>query len=190
MRTFPRSIREARVVVAMVVVLVSAASARATVFVASDVAALSRDARTIARGRVVSVEGRATDDHRGIETIVTLDVETYLKGALGPTLRFRVPGGELGRYRSVFVGAPQFAVDQRVVVFLGARGPSVPHILGLSEGVYRVVWSATSNSWVVTPPAALPVTKVTPIVRGDPARQPMALGEFERRIRDLAAGVK
>ncbi len=174
----------------IVAVLVSSAAARATVLVASDVASLARDARAIARGRVVSVEARPTDDHRGIETIVTLDVETYLKGSLGSTLRFRVPGGELGRYRSVFVGAPQFAADQRVIVFLGAHGPSVPHILGLGEGVYRVAWSASSNSWVVTPPAAWPVAKVTPIVRGDPGRQPMALGDFEQRIRQFAAGAK
>jgi hypothetical protein len=171
-------------------VLVSGAAARATVLVASDVASLARDARTIARGRVLSVQARSTDDGRGIETIVTLDVETYLKGALGSTVQFRVPGGELGRYRSVFVGAPQFAVDERVIVFLGARGPAVPHILGLSEGVYRIAWSTAANTWIVASPIALPVAKVTPIVRGDPARQPMALGDFERRIREFAAGAK
>jgi len=53
------------------------------VLVSSDVGSLARDARAIARGRVVSVEGRLTDDRRGIETLVTLDVDTYLKGALG-----------------------------------------------------------------------------------------------------------
>jgi hypothetical protein len=180
-----------RTFIAVVVALcVSSAVASATVLVASDVGALARDARTIARGRVVAVQGRATDDHRGIETLVTLDVDAYLKGTLGSTLQFRVPGGELGRYRSIFVGAPQFAIDQQVIVFLASRGPSVPHIIGLSEGVYRVVWSTASSSWVVTPPAALPVATVTPIVRGDPGRQPMALGDFERRIRELAAGVK
>ena len=177
-------------IVVIVAVLVSGAAARATVLVASDVASLARDARTIARGRVASVAARATNDGRGIETIVTLEVETYLKGTVGSTLQFRVPGGELGRYRSVFVGAPQFAVDQRVIVFLGAHGPSVPHILGLSEGVFRIAWSSASNSWVVTSPVALPVAKITPVVRGDPGRQPMPLGDFEQRIRGFAAGAK
>jgi hypothetical protein len=163
---------------------------RATTLVASDIGALARDAHAIARGRVVAVEGRPTDDHRGIETLVTLSVDAYLKGALGSTLQFRVPGGELGRYRSIFVGAPQFAIDDHVVVFVGAHGPSVPYILGLGEGVYRVVWSARTSSWVVTPPAALPVAKVTPVVRGDPARQPMPLADFEQRVRALAAGGK
>ena len=40
----------------------------------------------------------------------------------------------MGRYRSIFVGAPTFAVDDRVAVFLGTRGPAVPHLLGLSQG--------------------------------------------------------
>jgi hypothetical protein len=162
----------------------------ATVLVSSDVGSLARDARAIARGRVVSVEGRLTDDRRGIETLVTLDVDTYLKGALGSKLQFRVPGGEVGRYRSIFVGAPRFEVDQQVIVFLGASGPAVPHILGLSEGVFRVVRSSAANGWLVTPPAALPVAQPTTIVRGDPSRQPMPLADFEQRIRALAGGAK
>src|SRR6185312_2620643 len=112
-----------------------AASAQATVLVPVELGELSRDAMAIARGRVVAVEGQWTPDHRTIDTIVSLDVEEYLKGSLGAVVRFRVPGGLLGRYRSVFVGAPEFAVDQQVVVFLGAHGPTVPYILGLSQGV-------------------------------------------------------
>jgi hypothetical protein len=37
---------------------------------------------------------------------------------------------------------------------------------------------------------ALPVAQVTPVVRGDPGRQPLALGDFELRIRGFAAGAK
>src|SRR5919199_5873082 len=116
-----------RAALALVVLLPLAAPARATVLIAADIGELSREAVAIARGRVVAVDARWTEDRRAIETIVTLDVETYLKGALGSTLQFRVPGGDVGRYRSIFVGAPAFEVDQHVVVFLGSRGPSVPH---------------------------------------------------------------
>src|SRR5438445_8232870 len=92
--------------------------ASATVLIPADLGELSRDALAIARGRVAALDSQWTDDRRTIETIVTLEVESYLKGRLGATLRFRVPGGELGRFRSVVVGAPAFDVDQRVVVFL------------------------------------------------------------------------
>jgi len=132
---------------------VGAASARATVLVPADLGELSRDAVAIARGRVVAVQGLWTLNHRAIETVVSLQVEEYLKGSLGGVATFRVPGGRLGRYRSIFVGAPEFAVDQQVVVFLGAQGPAVPHVLGLSQGVFRVVPDATGAGLVVTPPA-------------------------------------
>ncbi len=97
-----------------------------------------------------SIDAQWTADRRGVETLVTLEVESYLKGSLGDSVTFRVPGGRLGRFRSVVVGAPEFVPDQRVIVFLGHRGPSVPYVLGFSQGVYRLVLSGTA--WVVTPP--------------------------------------
>src|SRR5262245_53368387 len=98
------------VALALLLTTVGAARPTATVVVAADLAELAREARAIPRGRVVAVEGRWTDDRRTIETLVTLDVDEYLKGTLGDTLQFRVPGGELGRFRSVVIGAPEFAV--------------------------------------------------------------------------------
>ena len=143
------------------------------------------------RGRVAALDTQWTEDRGTIETIVTLEVEHYIKGAFGPTLRFRVPGGDLGRFRSIVVGAPEFAVDQRVVVFLGARGPSVPYVLGLSQGVFRVVRAADDSGWLVTPPAIAPSAGgAVRIVRGDPSRRALPLGEFERRVRALAGGAK
>jgi hypothetical protein len=62
----------------------------------------------------VPTETRWTVDRRAIETVVTLDVEAWLKGSLGRTVQFVVPGGALGRYRSIFVGAPQFVVEEAV----------------------------------------------------------------------------
>ena len=165
-------------------------SAHATALVGADLGELARDARAIARGRVVAVDGQWTADHRTIETIVTLEVESYLKGALGQTVQSRVPGGNLGRFRSIVVGAPAFQVDERVVVFLGATGPSVAYVLGLSQGVFRVVRGADTSSWLVTPPAIMPSTVTVKITRGDPARQPLPLPEFEQRVRAIVAGVK
>ena len=172
------------------VLLALALPARATVIVPADLGELSREARAIVRGRVASLDAQWTEDRGTIETIVTLEVESYLKGALGQVLRFRVPGGELGRFRSIVVGAPEFVVDERVVVFLGAQGPSVPFVLGFNQGVFRVVPASDRSEWVMTPLAMLsgPADATGRVVRGDPARRAMALDEFERRVRALSRG--
>jgi hypothetical protein len=144
------------------------------VLIPADLGDLSRDARAVALGRVVEVDARWADDRRSIDTLVTLDVDAYLKGSLGSPLQFRVPGGRLGRYRSILVGAPEFAINQRIVVFLGARGPSVPYVLGLSQGVVRPV-AATDGSMAHVPPvlpaAAGPALVVQATPHGTPCHR-------------------
>ena len=182
-----RPLRALRSMVISVWCVVMASPAFATVVVPADLIELTRDARAIVRGRVMALDPRWADDRRSIETIVTLEVETYLKGALGQTVQFRVSGGELGRFRSITAGAPEFAIDEHIVVFLGAVGPSVLHVLGLNQGVFRVVHAA--SGWVVTPPSALSsALGSVRLVRGDILRRPTALADFEQRVRALAAG--
>ncbi|MQA28261.1 MAG: hypothetical protein GEU82_00270 [Luteitalea sp.] len=175
------------IILSLFLALSVAASPRATVLIPADVGELARDARAIARGVVVSVDGRWTDDRRTIETIVTLETEAYLKGGFGETLQFRIPGGSLGRYRNIVVGAPQFTPGQRVIVFLGARGPGIPFVLGLGQGVFRVTMDA-SRTWTVSPPPMLPSSG--PVVRGSATRRAAPLADFEREVRALAAGAR
>ncbi len=174
-----------RIVTVGCLVLILSAPLRATLLVGADLGELSRDAITIARGAVIAVNGRWADSHRTIETIVTLKVERYLKGSLGDTVEFRVPGGEFGRFRNIVVGAPAFTIDEHVVVFLGARGPSIPFVLGLSQGVFRV--GRTQDGWAVTSPAFFPSSSAPArIVRGDARQWSVDLAEFEQRVMSLA----
>jgi hypothetical protein len=159
---------------------------QATVVVPASLGELTREAAAIVRGHVVSVEGRMTADRRAIETLVTIEAEETLKGSLGQVVRFVVPGGSVGRYRSVFVGAPVFSVDQRVIVFLGWQGASYPFLIGFSQGVYRIQQDAGGSLLVTPPPLPEPSSRSVAIVRGDPSRRPAALGDFERRVRALA----
>jgi hypothetical protein len=173
-----------RTVLITIVLGLLASAARATVMIPADLSELSHDAVAIARGRIVAVDAQWTNGRRSIETIVSLETETYLKGGLGGIVQFRVPGGSLGRFRNIVVGAPQFAVGQRVIVFLGSRGPTVPYVLGMSQGVFRLVQSSQGD-WMVTPPAIV-ATGDGPIVRGSFARRPAPLDDFERQVRALA----
>lgn len=163
------------------------AATHATVLVPADLAELSRDARAIARGQVVRIDAQWTEDRRTVETIVTLAAERYLKGDLGGVLRFRVPGGTLGRYRNVVIGAPRFSVGDRVIVFLGANGPQVPYVLGLSQGVYRI--SDAEGAPVVAPPPVMPGV-AGPVTRGVLARRAAPLADFERDVLVLAEGAR
>jgi hypothetical protein len=173
----------------VVVAVLARVPAQATVLVPADLAELSREAHLIARGKVTGAESIWTGDWRSIETIVTLEIEAAIKGATETTVRFRVPGGQVGRYRRVFLGAPALVPGQRIVVFLGRRGTDLPYVLGLSQGVFRVVPAA--DGWVVSPPAFLSMGQLPQaITRGDPARRTVPLEAFERQVRTLAGSAQ
>jgi hypothetical protein len=173
--------------VLLVLWILQASRVDATVLVAADLGELSREARAIVRGRVVATETRWTEDRRSVETLVTVEAEAMLKGSLSQTFQFAVPGGLLGRYRSILVGSPEFITGQRIVIFLGWHGPSVPYVLGLSQGVFRVVTEVDgAQLLVIPPPTVSPYRGAARIVRGDTTRRPMRLPEFEQRVRALA----
>jgi hypothetical protein len=183
LRRWPRT-----VAACSLVLLVFATQVAATVIVPADLGELTRDAYAIAVGRVVATEAQWTPGRRSIETIVTLAADDYLKGNLGAIVDFRVPGGVLGRYRNVIMGAPTFAVGQRVVVFLGARGPSMPFIVGLSQGVFRIV-ARSDGATLVMPTPILPGA-AGPLVRGTSDRAPAPLAAFASQVRALAGGAR
>src|SRR5512141_1162522 len=122
-----------RLMLALLAAAVAAAvvPARATVLVPADLAELSRSATAIVRGTVTTVRTEWADGRRRVETIVTLSVDQTLKGGFGRTVSFKVPGGDMGRYRSVMIGAPTFREGEEVVLFLGGQAPALPYLLGL-----------------------------------------------------------
>ena len=178
----------------MAMLAASAATARldATVYVAADLRELTTESRAVALGRVVALEARWLEDRRGIETFVTLEVETYAKGDLGRTVTLRVPGGQMGPYRSLMLGAPTFREGEDVVVFLASVGPSVPHLVGLAQGVYRVRADAVTGTRLVTPEIVrmpgMEAARSARVVRGDGSRRPAPLDGFLAEVRALAAG--
>jgi hypothetical protein len=151
------------------------ASLKATTIVPAELGELAADAHVIARGRVVAVESFLIGDRREIETVVTLEPESWLKAPDGTseTVRFKVPGGQVGRYRRIVLGAPSFAVGQRVVVFLGGRAPQMPHLVGSSQGVFRIARSAGGDT-----------------VLANRGTATTSLGVFEARVRALSGGAR
>lgn len=155
----------------------------AMVVVPAEFSEMVTASELVVRGRVTDVRAQLVGDRRTIETVVTVTVLDTIKGQPGETVHFRVPGGQVGRYRRLMVGAPEFASGEEVVLFLKGRPPVVPFPFGLSQGVYRVVHDADGRT-LVTPP---PVTEAAGrVVRGDPSRRPVELAVFTRNVRTIA----
>jgi hypothetical protein len=168
----------------VLIALLAATPVSATLYLPVDFAEMVTSAKDIAHGRVVDVRSDLTPDRRTIVTYVTIAVEQHLKGSFGEAVTFRVPGGQVGRYRRIVVGAPQFSPGDEVIVFLTARGPSIPYLFGLSQGVYRVSRRAGAGP-LVTPLPAIATGGADRLVRGDPARRPLALDAFARQVKTI-----
>lgn len=155
----------------------------ANVVVSAEFREVVTEAGLIVRGRVTDV--RAVDvPGRGIESVVTVGVESTVKGDATPFVYLRVPGGEIGRTRAVMVGAPVFRVGERAVFFLKQGPDAVWRPIGLTMGVYRLQASASSGVAVVPSPILARVTAPASgrVTRGDPRRRMMPVAEFESLV--------
>jgi hypothetical protein len=173
-----------RRVITLVILFWFAQDVRATVLLPADFREVVAGSQIIVYGRVAGVRPEWSDDRSRIDTIVTLQAGSYLKGGPGDAVTFRVPGGQIGRYRNVMVGAPEFREGEEVVLFLSAAGPSIAHVFGLNQGVYRVRVDARTGRRLVVPPVVtasgeMPQT----VVRGDRSRQPLPLDSFAASVR-------
>ena len=135
--------------------------------------------QAIVYGRVVEVRSRHNDDRTKVDTIVTVEVGSYLKGDLGKEVAFVVPGGTMGRYRTMAVGAPTFAEGEEVVLFLTARAPAIPHILGQSQGVFRVAVDGRTGERTI---ARVPRPGFGPNIARS-SSPPMSLNTFSGLVR-------
>lgn len=152
----------------------------ATVIVPADFNEMVAGSQLVIHGRVVDVRAQMVGDRRTIESVVTVAVDDAIKGSPGSAVVVRVPGGLVGRYQRVMVGAPTFTHGEEVVLFLTGRPPGIPMPFGLNQGVYRVSRGADGHARV-----AAPVLAEGRIVRGDPARRPLEVGAFVEQIRSV-----
>ena len=81
------------------------------------------------------------------------------------------------------IGAPSFHEGEEVVLFLGARPPAIPYLLGLGQGVYRVARdSRTGAARVVTPALVASRGESVKVQRGDPSRRSITVDEFRAEV--------
>ena len=178
-----------RRVVALTAFVIFSVALEATVLVPIEFRELVSTAPVIVHGRVVDVRSALVDGRRSVETYVTLEAGEYLKGQLGTHFTIRIPGGQVGRYRTVFVGAPEFQAGDELVLFLKTPRASLPHIIGLSQGAFRVVFDPRSGQRMVATPIVMgkATGEAERVVRGDPARHPVSIDAFRGVVRQVMA---
>jgi hypothetical protein len=187
-------------VIPFIAAVLVASLASATVLVPAEFSEIVGGSEIIVYARVVDVRPEWADGRRWIDSVVTAEVVSYLKGGSEETITFKVPGGRLGRYRSVVVGAPVFARGDEAVLFLkpsGAPGENLRDIFGLNQGVFRVrVDPRTGQRMVVPPPviageASAPAAgEAQPVRRGSIDRRPLAFDAFGARVREAMASTR
>jgi hypothetical protein len=169
-------------------------AANATVLVPAEFRQIVAGSEIIAYARVVDVRPEWADGRRWVNTVVTVDVVTYFKGGSdSSTVDFIVPGGTLGRYRSVLVGAPVFERGDEAVLFLTTRETDRPRVFGLNQGVFRVrPDSRTGQRMVIPPPLMAKAPADTPerVTRGALDRRPLAVDAFGARVKEVMTSLK
>jgi len=172
----------------VIVFLLGAHELRATVLLPAEFREIVAGSQIIVYGRIAEVRPEWSEDRRRIDTIVTVEAGSYLKGGPGSTVTFRVPGGQIGRYRNVMVGAPAFQPGEEAVLFLSATGPSIAHVFGLSQGVFRVRANARTGRRLVIPPVlSAQGDEPQAVTRGDRARRQLGLDAFAAAVRAAMA---
>jgi hypothetical protein len=160
----------------------------ATVLVPAEFREVVQGSELIAYGRVVDTRPQWADGRTRIDTVVTVEVASWLKGGSDDTITFKVPGGEMGRYRSVLIGAPVFKPGDEAVLFLKSDGSEFPIVFGLNQGVFRVRIDPDTGRRMVVPPPLMATSSAPEVVtRGAATRRPLALDEFGAQVRAAMA---
>ena len=166
-----------------------AGPARATVLGFLDEAALTRQADSVVRGRVIAqsvalVDGRLWTDS-------TLEVSEVLKGRLRPGARMlvRQPGGERGGVGMRVVGVARFSVGEEVVLF--ARWSAGRHLpVGMAQGKYRLVQDSSGRLRARRDLSGLAFTALDAQGRIGVQTAAPTSGAAERSLEELRAAVR
>lgn len=173
-------------VIALLLTLPSAL--RATVLLPIEFRELVTISSTIVHGRIIDTRADWVDGRRAIDTFLTVEADEYFKGGPGETIVVRVPGGQMGRYRTIFVGAPEFQRGDEVIFFLRGDPARGAFIVGLSQGAFRVAADRAGRRLVTSPIVMGKATDRTEaVVRGDPARRPIAVDAFRDVVKRVMA---
>lgn len=132
----------------LALIALAVVAATATTVIAKSFRSLAVEADAIFAGTVEEVRSYRRDDGR-IWTAVRFAELRSLVGGEGPQRELQFAGGRIGDRAEIVGGMPQFAVGQRVVLFVHDDGTASP-IVGFHQGCFGLRPSQFGET-VVTP---------------------------------------
>lgn len=143
--------------------LLAGAPARATTVLEKSFATLVQEAEIIAVGSVTAIAAEWAADREAPFTLVTFSNLDILKGAAAPPLTLRFLGGPTpdGTILQI-AGVPQFTIGERNVLFVAGNDHYAVPLVGIWQGVYRVVFDSTRGVDTIQTHAGQPLTTLPP----------------------------
>ena len=139
--------------------LLAGAPARATTVLEKSFAALVQEAEIIAIGSVTAIAAEWDADREAPFTLVTFSNLDILKGAAATPLTLRFLGGPTpGGTVLQIAGVPQFTIGERNVLFVAGNDHYAVPLVGIWQGVYRVVFDSTRGVDTIQTHAGQPLT--------------------------------
>ena len=146
----------------LAIVLLVAAPGWATTVIQKSFTEVVQESEVIAVGTVTAIAAEWDAAHQRPFTLVTFSTLDVLKGAhTEPELTLRVLGGPHpdGSILQI-AGVPQFSLGERAVVFVTGNDHYAVPLVGLWQGVYRVVFDAARSVDTIYSHARQPVTSL------------------------------
>jgi len=162
--------------------LLLAAPALASAALQMDVPALTAAATDVIDGQVVSSRSVWTGDHRRIVTRVVVEVREAWKGGATGRITVVQPGGELDGIGQHVSGVAALSSGERVVLFLERSGAQ-HRIVGLAQGVYRVVPGDGTDGLLAVPAHLDGLELVAPPGQRPAARAPTPISALRASVR-------
>ncbi len=121
-------------------------NADATIIVPTEDHHLIRQASTIVLGQITRIDSHWYAAKTQIYTHVGVRVEEVLKGELSePEITVKQLGGTVGGLRSWIFGSPEFALGERVLLFLTANPDGTLRVLSLYQGKFSIVLNSQTG---------------------------------------------
>jgi len=150
----------------------------------SSLQELAVESELIVSGRIVSVEYAWEDEtHRAINTLLTVEVDQYVKGTGNISVVVRQLGGHIGDFGDEIPGVPEFDAGEEVVLFLVQfKGEYWIHSMAL--GAFRVTTEEAGQRIVYNflPDVSVVDPETGQTIPGETLFKATALSDFIARV--------